>query len=145
MDALLDELLKAVFVAVSGVVGTLLAALVVKLLQRIGLAVSAEQQAKLEKLAQDAVLATEELARARIKDGVGKVASAEKLTQAVELLLRKVPNISQEEASVLVQHPPVVRPELLREPGGALDVREQKRHETAWQLRPGRHALYLRA
>ena len=102
MDALLDELLKAVFVAVSGVVGTLLVALVAKLLQRIGLAVSAEQQAKLEKLAQDAVLATEEWARAKAKAELQKVLPEEKLTQAVTQLLAKVPGITQDEAVALV-------------------------------------------
>lgn len=102
MDALLDEALKAVFVAVAGSLGTLLVAILVKLLQRVGLSVSAEQQAKIEKLAQEAILAAEEWARAEIKAGSLKMPSTAKLVQATEDLMAKVPSLTAEDADAVI-------------------------------------------
>lgn len=117
MDTLLDEALKAVFVAVSGALGTLLVALLVRLLQRVGLSISAEQQAKIEKLAQEAILAAEELARAEIKAGAAKMPSEAKLTQAVEDLMAKVPKLAADEADAVI-HAQLAR--LRAASGGAL-------------------------
>lgn len=103
MDDIYGELIKLGFTILTVMVVPLVTAILIKVLKRIGLSVSAEQQAKLEKLAQDAILATEEYASARIKAQLVKLLPAEKLTKAVELLMDKVPGITPQEATLLVQ------------------------------------------
>jgi uncharacterized protein YoaH (UPF0181 family) len=51
---------------------------------------------------QDAILATEEWARAQVKGKVLKILPEDKLVRAVEQILAKVPGISEQEAIDLV-------------------------------------------
>jgi len=110
MDTLISELVKLVFAVAVVVLVPLAGAFAVRLLQKLGISIDAEKRAKLEKLAQDGILAAEEYAHAKIVAGVEKILPAAKLAYAVKHLLDQVPGISTEEAEALVnQELPKVR------------------------------------
>lgn len=73
----------------------------VQVLRRVGLQVSASQQARMQAIAENAVLAAEEWAVARAKRKF-PVSSDQKLERALETILYKVPGIDREEAKELV-------------------------------------------
>jgi hypothetical protein len=102
MDDLQTEIIRTVLAIATPVLATLATALIVKALQKIGLSVDAEKQAKLEYLATQAILRAEEWAAARIKAQVGSTTAAMKLEKALTDLTDRVPGISREEAAALV-------------------------------------------
>jgi type II secretory pathway component PulK len=102
METLTDGVIQLAFTILTVLLVPLLTAILAKVLKRVGLSVEAEKQAKLEKLVQDAILATEEWARAQVKGKVLKILPEDKLVRAVEQILAKVPGISEQEAIDLV-------------------------------------------
>jgi len=100
MDLFIDELVKTVLLALVPVVAGLVVSVLVRLFQRIGLQLSAENQARTEKLVHDAIFFAEEKVASAIKRGVKPVDT--KLQTAVKQVLDKIPGITQDEAIVLI-------------------------------------------
>lgn len=98
---LTTEVIKTVLAIATPVLVGLLTTLLVKVLQKYNLSISADNQAKLEYFAQQAILSTEEWAASRIKAHLPTV-SADKLTQAITTLTAKVPGITADEAANLI-------------------------------------------
>lgn len=101
MDTIVTELIKLLFAVATAVAVPLALKFVYLWLQKMGLSLDAEKRAKVEKLAQDAILAAEEWALAKLKIG-DKVISADKLDAAVAHLMGHVPGITIAEATALV-------------------------------------------
>lgn len=99
---LTTELVKTVLAIATPVLVTLLTALLVKVLQRVGLTVEADRKAKLEMFTQEAVLRAEEWAATRLKAEKGPTTAAMKLEKALTDLTDRVPGITREEAADLV-------------------------------------------
>ncbi len=98
---LTTEVIKTVFAVATPIIVGLVTTLLVKALQKANLSISADNQAKLEHLAEQAILATEEWAAARIKAKLPTF-SSDKLAQAVTTLTAKVPGITVDEAADLI-------------------------------------------
>ncbi len=100
MDALLQELARAVV----GVLGVLLVPLLIQQLRKLGLQVSAEQDAKLRAVAQSAIRGAEEQAASVAKASMGGtvIKGSEKLERAVSTVLERLPGITPEEATRIV-------------------------------------------
>lgn len=102
MDDFLTEALKIILVPAVAAISTALTALIVQLLRKANIELSAENRAKLETITQQGILLMEEKAAAALRAGVGQVAAREKLEGAMEYLLDKVPGVTREEAQNLV-------------------------------------------
>lgn len=98
---LVNQILVAVMAAATPVLVGLVMALLIKLLQRLHLSISAEQQAKLEALVRRAILKVEEVMAARIKKGL-PVTSADKLESAIAEVTGQAPSLSRSEAASLI-------------------------------------------
>ena len=97
------EILKWVFAIVAPILSGLLVALLTKALQKIGLTVSAENQAKLEHTVASLVALTEEWASAKFKATGIAVTSAEKAQFYLSKATNILPGISDEEATQWAQ------------------------------------------
>lgn len=103
MNEFLAVLSKTVLEIAAPVLAMLLTALLVKGVQKLGLTVDAERQAKLEYFAQQAVLRAEEWGASRIKGNPQAIMTASmKLERALTDLTDKIPGISRDEASELI-------------------------------------------
>ena len=96
---LTTELIKLVTTAV---LLPLISALLVKALQRFGLSVDAEKQAKVEYFVQQAIFRAEEWAAQRVKANMGQTTAAMKLDRALTDVVDKVPGITKQEAADLI-------------------------------------------
>lgn len=101
---LTTEVIKAVLAIATPVLVTLLTALLVKALQKVGLSVDADRKAKLEFHAREAILRAEEWAAAIIKakTSPSAVTARMKLEKAVTDLTAKFPGIDRQEAADLI-------------------------------------------
>jgi len=99
MEQLVEELLKAFGIVLTGA----LVALVVKLLQRMGIALDVERMQQLESIARQAVAKAEEIAAGHAKAQVREWTGAEKLSAAVTEIVAKLPRVNREEAKSIVQ------------------------------------------
>jgi hypothetical protein len=97
MEAVVQEVLLTVAAIVAPVIAALIVVVLVRLAQRVGLEVSAERQAKMEKVFTDAILATEEWAARRIKAKL-PVSSGEKLRRTLTAAMRHFPGMTEDEA-----------------------------------------------
>lgn len=102
MDTLWDEVIKLAAALATVTLVPLASAYLMKLLKRAGLAVEAEEQAKIEKMAQEAILAAEEWARAELKARGTKALPDAKLSEATETLMARVPSLSDDEADAVI-------------------------------------------
>jgi hypothetical protein len=100
MDAVIDEFVKVLLTAAAGIISAQVIAVLVKLFQKFNLHVSAEQQARIEKYVQDAILHTEEYFASALKRGATPV--KKKIDMAVERVLDTVPGITATEARDLI-------------------------------------------
>lgn len=102
MDELLNFILvETVKIALVGVVG-LAVPLMVQLIRRAGLQVTAEQQNQLHVLASSAAAEVEEWAAAKIKANL-VVTSADKMERAVAALIERSPKVTESEAKAAIQ------------------------------------------
>lgn len=102
MDQIVDQVVKLVFDVAVVVLVPLVVALAVRLLQKVGLSLSAENQAKLEKVARDGIMLAEERAAAAVRRSLPEWSSGEKLQAATRHLLDQVPGITTMEAERIV-------------------------------------------
>lgn len=99
MDVIVSELVQVV----GSVLAAALVALVVRLLQKVGLQIDAEKRAHLEAAAVQAVARAEEWAAAQVKAKLAKkIPSAEKFERAVADVLDRVPGVDRAEAEAIV-------------------------------------------
>jgi hypothetical protein len=99
---LVTEVVRLVFALVAPVLSALLVALAAKALQKLGLTLDAEKQAKLEHLAAGLVARTEEWASSRIKAGM-PVTAREKAEYYLTIATDALPGVSADEAHALAQ------------------------------------------
>lgn len=87
--------------ALATVIAGQLVAILGRVLQQQGLALSAEQQARLQVIARAAILRTEELFAAKLATGQ-EVTSADKLTHAINAVTAVQPSLSRDAAADLI-------------------------------------------
>ncbi len=102
MEDLVVELVKFVLAILAPVLSALVVGLAYKGLQKMGISLDAERQAKLEHLVAALVAQTEEWASSRIKAGI-PVTAAEKASYYLQLAADKIPGVSADEAHALAQ------------------------------------------
>jgi len=99
MDSTLSkEILTTVITAAVPVLVTLVTALLIKALKRVGLDLDAERQAQLEGIVKRAILKVEEVFEAKIKAGQ-PVTAADKLSAAVTDVIKNAPNLTPQQAA----------------------------------------------
>lgn len=118
MQDILNELVKSVVVASIGLVGPMIVALLVQLFRKAKVELDAAQEATLRSVVQNVLLEVEEWAAHRLKASI-PVTSGQKLGRAIEAIVEKIPNVSEEEAEQLV------RQELPKVGLGAISFLEQ--------------------
>lgn len=101
MQAVLDQILAIVIQGSVALILPAIVALIVQAARKYGFQIGAEQQARLQVIAENAVLAAEEWAADRIKQQV-PTSGFKKFERAADILLSKVPGISDEEAHDLI-------------------------------------------
>ena len=111
MDVFIDEVIRLVFAVATVVAVPLVTALVVRYVQKLGLTISAENQARLETAARQAILASEEWAAAKVKAKLPeKITSEAKLAHAVTHMVDQIPSVTTEQAEAIVTAQlPIVR------------------------------------
>ena len=102
MNDVLVEVVKFALAIIAPILSALLVALAAKGLQKIGISLDAEKQAKLEHLVAALVAQTEEWASSRIKAGI-PVTAADKASYYLQLAADKIPGVSTDEAHALAQ------------------------------------------
>ncbi len=100
-DSAMGEFVKLVFQALAPIVAGLIVALLVQMLRKIGISLSAERQAEVEKSAQDIILKWEEKAATAVKNHLALPAGA-KINGAVLDLIRKFPKVDAGEAENII-------------------------------------------
>lgn len=82
------------------ILASALVALAVMALKKLGISISADNEAKLQYTAKQAVLKVEEVVAAKVASSVDKYAApvTDKLTMAVATVMTKLPNVTHEEA-----------------------------------------------
>ena len=103
MDQLIDEIVRTVLSLAVVLLAPLVLGVVYRLFQRVGLEVSAEQQAKLEKQLRDLLIETEEYFAARIKAKIPDITGATKLQHFIEIAVDRIPGITAQEAAAYAQ------------------------------------------
>lgn len=101
MDQIINELIKTVIDAAVVTIIPLVVAFIVQQIRKTGLEISAQSQARLQVIAENAVLAVEEWAADRVKRAI-PTANSQKYARALEIVLEKVPGISEDEAHDLI-------------------------------------------
>lgn len=102
MEFLWQSLSELVIGAVVAVVVPAAAAIVVQVLRLINIQLSEAQQAKVQQTVANVLLEVEEWASSRVKAQL-PVNSGQKLTRAITQIVEKLPNVTQDEAEVLVR------------------------------------------
>lgn len=100
MDLFIDELVRTLLQALAPIVAAAVVGVLALAMKRIGLSISAENQARTEKLVHDAIFFAEERVSGYLKKGVKPVQS--KLAIATQQVLDKIPGITQTEAEALI-------------------------------------------
>ena len=98
---LTQELIKTVLAVATPIILGYVLALLHRLVKKAGFTLSAENEARLEKAAYDAIYHAEEWAAARIKARIDTTA-ADKLEHAIATMTAKVPGLTADEAAALV-------------------------------------------
>jgi len=80
------------------ILASALVALVVMALKKLGISISADNQAKLDYTAKQAVLKMQEVAASKLQQGLERIPGAQKLELATADVLAKLPNVTQAEA-----------------------------------------------
>lgn len=101
MQPFVDQILGIVIQGSVALILPAIVAVLVQALRKYGIQIGAEQQARLQVIAENAVLAAEEWAVARIKRAV-PTSDGEKFERAAEIVVSKVPGISDDEAHDLI-------------------------------------------
>lgn len=102
MDGVMQTVLAPVLEALATAAVAAFLALVIQLARRVGLDLSAQQQARVEHYARLAIAAAEEWAARQIKEQHEAPASADKLAYAIQALLMQVPGVSEQEAEDVI-------------------------------------------
>lgn len=102
MDQLIDEAVRTVLSFAAVLLAPLILGVLYRLFQRVGLQVSADQQAKLEKQLRDYLIETEEYFAARIKAKIA-VTGADKLRHFIELAIDRIPGMTPQDAAGYAQ------------------------------------------
>lgn len=105
MVDILRELAVGIAAALAPVIAGLVVAILARALRRLGLEVSAWEQARLEKLVQDAILRAEEWAAARRKLGAA-IPSSDVLRRATEDVAARVDGSPEEIRQLIWQELP---------------------------------------
>ena len=100
MDLVIDELVKKVLQAIAPIIAAGIVAVLGLFARKIGLQISAENQARVEKMAHDAIFLAEEKVTALVKRGVTPMQT--KLEMAITHLVDKVPGITVTEAEQII-------------------------------------------
>lgn len=98
----MGELLKAVLASVTPVIAGLVVALLVQLLRRFNLELSAEQQAKFEALVRREIQRVEEYFAAKVKAG-HPVTAAQKMENAIAAIQAAAPDKTREQIAGAIQ------------------------------------------
>ena len=88
--------------ALIALAATALTGMIVRLFQKVGLALDADRTAQVEYWARQAVLYAEERAAAQIGSSIVKWSPGAKLEAAVAQLMSKAPRITREEAEAII-------------------------------------------
>jgi hypothetical protein len=99
---MLDALFTPVVQALGSALVAAVLALIVQLVRRIGIDLTAQQQAKIEHYARLAIQAAEEWAGRQIKAHLTPPQSVDKLVYATKYLLTRVPGLTEAEAQDLI-------------------------------------------
>ena len=104
MESVIQDVLTALLTALATVIGGFIIALLNKLRKKYGLQANAEQDAQIRAAVQNAILATEERARAEVKRLVepAATAAAVKLASTTRAVVNASPGVSEAEAERLV-------------------------------------------
>lgn len=102
MDSVIEEVVRAVIQIVAPIIAGLVVVVLVAFVRKLGLEIGAEQEAKLRLHVQGAILAVEERAAAAAKHYSSRLDPSEKLAQAVESVMLRVPGITEAEATRLI-------------------------------------------
>ena len=100
MDLVIDELVKTLLQALAPIIAAGVVAVLALIAKRIGISISAENQARTEKLVHDAIFFAEEKVAAFLKKGVSPAQT--KLQIATAQVLDKIPGITPAEAEALI-------------------------------------------
>lgn len=102
MQDILNEAVKSIIIASFGAIAPAIVALVVQLFRKANIELSQTQQMAMRAGIQDILIEVEEWASHRLKAQI-PVTSGQKLSRALEAIVDKFPNISEEEAETLVR------------------------------------------
>lgn len=101
-SAVSSQLVKLAFEVATPVVAGLVVMVLGKVFQYLKLQVSAETQAKIQTIVQNAILQAEEYVERKVQDTHIADTAGAKLTQAVTIITDKIPGITTAEATDLV-------------------------------------------
>jgi hypothetical protein len=102
LDTLLPEIVKTIIAALAPLIAAGLVWVIVQLARKLGLSISADQQAIIKVTAQDLIFRYEEQAAALMKDKIA-VPADYKIRGAMTGLVDKFPNITREQARAIVE------------------------------------------
>jgi len=101
LDGILGEIIKIAIGLIGAVIVPVLSAAAVQALRKLNFEVSAENQAKIERITGDILLEVEEWASRRLKANL-PAESEDKLQRALSKVLVRVPGLSEEDALNLI-------------------------------------------
>lgn len=98
---LVTEIIKTTLAIATPVLATLLSALVLRAVKRMGIELDSQRALQVEKIVRDAILRAEEMFATRVRQKL-PTTSADRLATAVATVMDKVPGITEQEARDLV-------------------------------------------
>ena len=102
MDPVYQEVIKVVGGIIASALGMLLIWIATQMARKLGLSVSAEQQAQLQWFAQQAAKKMEEIAAAKLKSTGERMTPAEQMAGAVEAVMENLPRVDASKATSAV-------------------------------------------
>lgn len=102
MDPVYQEVIKVVGGIIASALGMLLIWIATQMARKLGLSVSAEQQAQLQWFAQQAAKKMEEIAAAKLKSTGERMTPAEQMAGAVEAVMENLPRVDAAKAASAV-------------------------------------------
>jgi len=102
VDPVYQEVIKVVGGIIASALGMLLIWIATQMARKLGLSVSAEQQAQLQWFAQQAAKKMEEIAAAKLKSTGERMTPAEQMAGAVEAVMENLPRVDASKATSAV-------------------------------------------
>jgi len=102
VDPVYQEVIKVVGGIIASALGMLLIWIATQMARKLGLSVSAEQQAQLQWFAQQAAKKMEEIAAAKLKSTGERMTPAEQMAGAVEAVMENLPRVDAAKAASAV-------------------------------------------